>query len=92
MIAPPDRIGVEDGRFTVDATLIAAAFGLSPPQARALMRDGAITSRTERGEGADEGRFRLVFFYRNRAFRLTVDGEGRILTRAAFDTGPARSE
>lgn len=88
--ADADRVEMVEGRFLVDAALIAAAFDLPEDRTRALMQDGTITSRTERGEGEDEGRFRLTFFHRNRAFRLTLDAEGRILTRAGFDVPPTR--
>ena len=50
------------------------------------MRQGQITSRCEQGMDKDAGRWRLSFFHRNRALRLTVDEEGRILSRARFDT------
>lgn len=84
-----DRIGIAEGRFIVGAELIAAAFGIPVEATRALMRDGGITSRSERGEGADAGQHRLTFYHGGRAFRIVVDAEGRILKRLRFDT-PAR--
>jgi hypothetical protein len=52
------------------------------------MRAGAITGRTERGEGEDAGRFRLTLFHGGRALRLTVDAGGDILSRATFPAHP----
>ena len=74
-----------DGTFTVDAAYLAEALGLAPARVAALMRDGRITSRCEAGQDADAGRFRLTFFHAGRALRLTVDADGRILSRAQFD-------
>ena len=51
------------------------------------MSSGAITTRFERGEGEDAGRFRLNFFHRGKTLRLTVDEGGNILSRARFDRG-----
>jgi len=77
-------------QFSVPAETLAEAFDLSLEDVRAGMRAGTLTSRCERGEGADAGRWRLVFFHAGRALRLTVDGEGRIMTRASFDV-PGRT-
>ncbi|MCL3881078.1 DUF6522 family protein [Marivita sp. GX14005] len=74
----------EDG-YVVDAGLIAKAFKLDPAEVQPLMQSGAITSRSETGMDEDAGRSRLTFFYRDRAFRLTLDAEHNILTRAVFD-------
>jgi len=82
------EVTIEDGGFTVDAEAIGAAFGVKPADVPALMREGAITGRTERGEGADAGRFRLTLFHGGRALRLTVDADGRIVSRASFPAHP----
>lgn len=71
--------------FTVAAPIIAEGLDLPEHAIARAMATGAITTRTERGEGEDEGRFRLSFFYRQKVFRLTVDGEGNILSRARFE-------
>lgn len=71
--------------FTVPAGIIAEGLGLPEHAIARAMSTGAITTRFERGEGTDEGRFRLSFFHRGRSFRLTVDGDGNILSRARFD-------
>lgn len=70
--------------FEVDADLIAAAFGLDPAQLQEKMRAGDVTSLCEKGEDDDAGRFRLTFMHGGRALRLTVDAQGRVLSRATF--------
>lgn len=77
-------VTVIDGRFEVEATLLAEAFALDPATVRNRMQAGEITSRFETGTGADEGRFRLSFRHAGRVLRLTVDGDGRILARSSF--------
>jgi len=70
----------------VAAEIIAEAFGLAPSQVQGLMQSAAITSRFEKGEGEDAGRSRLTFYHNGRAFRLTVDDNNQIISRAKFDT------
>ncbi len=74
--------------FEVDAEILAAAFALDPAAVQDRLRSRAITSQCETGLGEDAGRFRLSFRHAGRVLRLTVDAEGRILSRAAF---PARA-
>jgi hypothetical protein len=81
-------VKIEDGGFTVDADVIGGAFGLNPAEVPALMRAGAITGRTERGEGEDAGRFRLTLYHGGRALRLTIDAGGAILSRSTFPAHP----
>ncbi len=73
------------GDFVIDAAVLADAYGLSQEEIKARMRDGTITSRCEKGEDEDAGRWRLTFHHEGRALRLTVDAGGRILSRARFD-------
>jgi len=86
---------ISDG-FVVDASVLAEAFGLAPPDVPTLMRQGAIRSRCETGTGDDVGRWRLTFFHAGRALRLTVDASGTVLQRARFAApdraGRARSK
>lgn len=74
--------------FTVDASLIGDVFGINPAEVPALMREGRITSRYEKGEGDDAGRHRLSFFHAARTLRLTVSDDGSILKRAVFVSQP----
>jgi hypothetical protein len=86
------RIDRQDGQFVIPADLIADAFGLDPAAVPGMMRDGRITSRSERGIDADAGRWRLTLYCGDRAFRLTVDDTGLILSRSRFAAarrGPA---
>ena len=73
--------------FTVDARIIAEGLDLPEHAIARAMSSGAITTRFERGEGEDAGRFRLSFFHRGKTLRLTVDEGGNILSRARFDRG-----
>jgi hypothetical protein len=73
------KIEIVDGSFDVDAATIASGLDLDPSAVPALMKAGEITSSSERGEGADAGRYRLTFFHRDHRFRITVDGAGDIL-------------
>ncbi len=75
--------------FEVDASLIAAAFGLHPAQFQEKMRAGDVNSLCEKGEVADAGRFRLTFRHNGRALRLTVDAAGGVLSRATYPAGGA---
>lgn len=83
MIPDPAPMHLEpdgDG-FTVAADDLGPLLGLAPATVPALMRSGAITSRFERGEGADAGRSRLTFFHANRRLSLIVDADGLVLQR-----------
>lgn len=90
------KVEIADGEFLIDAAVIAKLLGVEARDVPALMREGAITGRTERGEDADAGLHRLTFFFRNRRARVFVDSEGRIVRRTAIDFGerptPARRE
>lgn len=72
----------EDGAVSLDATIVAEGFGLAPEQLRRLMRSAKITTRHERGVGADAGRHRLTFIYGNRHLQLLVDATGAIIDRS----------
>lgn len=76
----------DEGRFEVDASVIAEGFGLDPAIVAGLMREGRITSRCETGVADDAGRWRLTFYHQGRALRLTVDAAGRVISRARFAT------
>jgi hypothetical protein len=85
----PDVMVTSDG-FVVDAELVGAALGIDAASVSARMREGEITSRCETGIDEDAGRFRLTLFGECKALRLTVDGEGNILSRATFPAPPRR--
>ena len=86
------RLDPTGGGFSIDAADLALLLGLPPDEVRRLMQAGRITSRFERGEGADVGRFRVSFVSGPRRVRLTVDADGRVLQRSRVDaTPPPRS-
>lgn|SRR5680860_1787663 len=76
---------IDSDGITVDARLVAEGFGLTEGKVRELMRSGAITSRSETGEGEHIGRTRLNFLYGNRVLRLTIDHSGELLSPAQID-------
>lgn len=80
-------IAFENEAFEVDAALVAEAFGLAPAEVLAQLRNGAITSLCEKGEGEDAGRFRLSFFSKTCRFSLIVDETGALLQRLTLDYG-----
>lgn len=75
----------ENGTFQVDAETVAAGLGLPPEEVIAGLRNGTITSASERGIDADAGRHRLTFYGPRRRLRLIVDDSGTILKRTAVD-------
>ncbi len=79
------RIEYVDNGVEVDAGTLAQAFAISAEDLRLGMRDGAITSRFERGEGEDAGRVRLTFFSADRRVRMIADDRGRVLSCDAVD-------
>jgi hypothetical protein len=68
--------------FTIDAEDLARLLEIGPSEVRRLLQAGAITSRVERGEGADAGRFRLTWTWGARRVRLIVAEDGRVLQRS----------
>ncbi len=83
------RIEFDGDDPCIDARIVAEAFALTPTQVMAALRDGAITTLTERGAGDDAGRWRLTFFHDNCRLRLIVDANGAILRRSQVDFGDA---
>lgn len=81
------RVDVNHGKICIDASLLAPLLDLAPQQITELMRDGAITSMSERGVDADAGTLRLTFRYRSRRARVTIDATGKVLRRSGVDFG-----
>ena len=77
----------EDSGIQVDATIVAAGLGIEPTLLLERLREGKITSLSERGIDVDSGRYRLTFFSENRRFSLTVDESGIIIRRSTIDFG-----
>ena len=76
-----------DGAVEIDASILAEGLGIALPRLREGMRAGTITSISERGVDADQGRHRLTFFSEHRRFRVVVDASGAIVQRSAVDFG-----
>ena len=81
------RIEFADGDVEIDASIVAEGLGIALPRLKEGMRKGTITSISERGVDADQGRHRLTFFSEHRRFRVVVDASGAILQRSAVDFG-----
>jgi hypothetical protein len=81
------NVEVRSDEIQIDAAVVAAGLGIELSAVCGLMRSGQLTSLCERGEGDDQGRFRMTFFYRGKRFRVTVDEEGRIVRRSSIDFG-----
>lgn len=81
------RIEIDGEDPCVDARLVAEAFALTPEAVMASLREGTITTLTERGAGEDAGRWRLSFFHGNCRLRLVVDEAGTILQHSRIDFG-----
>jgi hypothetical protein len=67
------------GAFVVDAERIAARFGWSSEEWRDMQRRGLVTSRVERGEAEDEGRWRLSVHCGNRRWFAIVSDDGAVI-------------
>lgn len=76
-----------DHATEIDATLIGAAFDLTPDQVMHELRQGIITSRSEHGVDADAGRRRLTFFRGRKRVRIVLDADGAILQQSSLDLG-----
>lgn len=68
----------EQGDFTLDAGIVARAFGFAVEELHDNMRRGLVTSAVERGEGEDEGRWRLSVRCGNRRWQAIVGPDGTI--------------
>ncbi|MBR0671597.1 hypothetical protein GXW76_10480 [Roseomonas soli] len=83
-------VHVDGEAFVVDAEDLARAFHVNTAEVFRSLREGILTSRCEKGIDEHEGRHRLIFSHHGRVLRLTVDGEGRILSRVVIARPPGR--
>ncbi|WP_210530427.1 DUF6522 family protein [Rubellimicrobium arenae] len=79
-----------DGGFTIDAEDLGPLLGIDPPEVPALLRDGRIASRFERGEGDDMGRFRVTFRHGGVTLRLVLDADGTVIGQSRIKGPPPR--
>ncbi len=70
-----------EGEFLLPADLLAERFGWPTQTLRDYMRRGLVASRVERGEGEDEGRWRLSVRCGNRRWRAIVEADGTVGTQ-----------
>jgi hypothetical protein len=85
--ASTTMIAFEDDTIQIPAAIIAHGLDLETPAVQSLMRNGEVTSRCEKGENEDAGRYRLTFFHKGRRFQLVIDSTGKILQRSVIDFG-----
>lgn len=78
---------IDDGTVQIDATIIAEAFGIAPERLIDLMRQGKVTSLSERGIEEDAGRVRLTFFHDNRRLRIVANESGKVVQHSVIDFG-----
>lgn len=81
------QVEISGGEIVIDAEVLAPLLDVSAMDVPELMRRHAITSICERGVDADEGHYRLSFFYRNRRVRLGVAPSGQIVQCMTIDFG-----
>ena len=87
MAANKPVVAFDENGATVEAAVIADGFGLDPATVAELIRQEKLTSRFERGVGADEGKSRLTFWIDGLRLRFVVDRQGNILQRFRTDFG-----
>ncbi|MBO9630813.1 MAG: hypothetical protein J7516_15450 [Shinella sp.] len=58
--------------------MLAARFNWPVETFRDMMRRGLVSSRVERGEGEDEGRWRLSVRCGNRRWQAIVEADGKV--------------
>lgn len=74
--------------FQIDATDLGPLLGVAPADVQRLMREGRITSLSEKGEGKDAGRHRITFRHDTTRLRLTVDDTGEVLLQSRTTVAP----
>ena len=82
---PPGAIGWEDGQIMVDPDYLAPRLGLDPEGLRDGLRKGTVVSSAEGGEGADDGKTRIIIRSAQRAWAAEIGPDG-----AAREVPPPR--
>ena len=77
-----------EGGFTIDASDLGPLLGVEPARVPGLMREGRITRRFERGEGADLGRFRLTFRHEGITLRFILTADGTVVEQSRILGAP----
>lgn len=68
----------DSGEFLLPADMLAERFGWPTETLRDMMRRGLVSSRVERGEGEDAGRWRLSVRCGNRRWQAIVEADGTV--------------
>ncbi len=87
MTAEVVKVSMNDEGATVDVAILADGFGIDAADVEPLMRQGRLTSRSEKGVGSDAGRSRLTFWLDANRFRIVIDGQGTVLKKFRTDYG-----
>ena len=74
--------------FQIEAADLGPLLGVAPGDVQRLMRDGRITSFSEKGEGDDAGRHRITFRHDETRVRLIVNDAGEVLKRSRTTVAP----
>lgn len=82
-------IAVEEDGIVLDAAFLATRFSLSEGRMRNLMARRMVQSRVERGEGEDDGRWRLTVRIGNRIWCGIVAADGALQSES-MGLSPAR--
>jgi Fe-S cluster biogenesis protein NfuA len=83
---PPGVIDWQDGQIMVDPDYLAPRLGLTPETLHAGLQNGDVVGVTETGQGADEGKTRIVLRSATRAWAAEVRADG-----SAREIPPPRS-
>lgn len=70
------------GDFEIDGAVVARGMKLPVARFLAEMRRGNVHGLVEKGEGDDEGRYRLSFRYRGRQLQMIVGDDGGVIGEA----------
>lgn len=87
MSAERPTVILNDEGATVDVATLAEGLEIGAAEVDALMRQGRLTSKFEKGVGRDAGRCRLTFWLDAKRFRIVIDGRGNVLKKLRTDYG-----
>jgi hypothetical protein len=82
------RLEPTENGFQIDAADLGPLLGLAPEDVHRLMRDGRVTSLSEKGQEEDAGCHRITFRYGSTRVRLTVNEAGEVLKRTRTTVAP----
>jgi hypothetical protein len=82
------RLERTDSGFQIDAADLGPLLGLAPADVPRLMREGRITSLSEKGRDEDAGRYRITFRHGTTRVRFTVGDTGEVLLRTRTSIAP----